>query len=277
MKDKKDQSVESLQEVRKIETEEVQGEDKRQLIIDAKTSNEDKRVEEVKRNILIPISSENQGLELQDHTQLYRFINQMIEAKALPKHLKTQAEVLSAWNYAAQLGLPPQPSLRNIAVIEGTPSLFGDLPLSLVQRHKDYMYYEEFTFDEEYKRICFENKNLKATAFGGCVYLQRKGMGAAQSFSFTLDDAARANLLGRNNPWKTYPQIMLIRRARIMSIRALFADAITGAAIAEDFGYAPDLRDVTPQSEQQQIDKATILNEKFKIPPQAVAPSDTRQ
>ncbi len=210
---------------------------------------------------LIPISSENQGLAPTDHAQLSRFINQMITAKAIPRHLKNLEEVISAWNFAAQLNLPPQPSLRNIAVIEGTPSLFGDLPLALVQRHNDFVFYEEFNIDEESTRISFENKNLKNKPWGGVVRLQRKGMKEPQSFAFTLGDAERAGLLRRAKegmPWQAYQPVMLIRRARIMAIRALFADAITGASIAEDFGYAPDLKDVTPSSS-----KADMLNSNF--------------
>lgn len=200
---------------------------------------------------LIDVSKETQALTLRDHTQLARFVDQLILAKAIPRHLQNREQVIAAWNFAAQLMLPPQPSLRNIAVIEGTPSLFGDLPLALVQRHKEFMYYEEFNIDADYNRICFENKNLTSEVFGGIVLLQRKGMKQAQSFAFVKTDAERAGILRRAKPgmpWQAYPQVMYIRRARIMAIRALFADAITGSQIAEEFGYAPDLRDVTPHT-----------------------------
>lgn len=212
-------------------------------------------------NKLIPIDSESQALAPRDHTQLVRFIDQMITARALPKHLTNREQVISAWNFAAQLKLPPQPSLRNIAVIEGSPSLFGDLPLALVQRHSDFVFYEEYNIDEESIRISLENKNLKSSAWGGVVLLQRKGMKNPQTFVFTLVDAERAGLAKRAKegmPWKTYPQIMLIRRARIIAIRALFADALTGASISEEFGYAPDLKDVTPTTS-----KADALNSAF--------------
>jgi hypothetical protein len=227
---------------------------------------------------LIKIDSESQALAPADHTQLARFIDQMIKAKAIPRHLQNREQVLSAWNYAAQLNLPPQPSLRNIAVIEGTPSLFGDLPLALVQRHSDFMFYEEFNITEATERISYENKNLSAKPWGGVVRMQRKGMSAPQSFSFTLQDAERAGLLRRAKdgmPWQAYQPVMLIRRARIMAIRALFADAITGAAIAEDLGYAPDLIDVTPKGDS--IDKAALLNNNFNQQDAHLAPSEDTQ
>lgn len=196
-------------------------------------------------------TNEAQGLDLKDQNQLVRFIGQLIKAKALPKHLNSDAEVLSAWNFASQLKLPPQVSLKNIAVINGSPSLFGDLPLALVQRHVDFISYEEFCIDKEYNKICFENKNLDAEIFGGVVFFERRGS-PKQSFSFTISDANRAGLIskaGNGMPWRTYPQIMVVRRARIIGIKALFADALTGATIAEDFGRAPDLeKDVTPVS-----------------------------
>lgn len=208
---------------------------------------------------LIPIT--DNALAPTDHNQLIAFIKQMIQAGSIPKHLKTVPEVLCAWNFAAQLKLPPQPSLRNIAVIEGSPSLFGDLPLSLVQRHPDFMFYEEFCINELYEPLCFENKNMETEPWGGVVKLQRKGMDKPQSFTFTRIDADRAGLITRARqgmPWHSYRQVMFIRRARIMAIRALFADALTGAGIAEDFGHAPDLRDVGPS-----MSIATDLNAKF--------------
>lgn len=210
---------------------------------------------------LIPIS--DNALAPADHTQLIRFIDQLIKAGSIPKHLKNREQVMSAWNYAAQLKLPPQPSLRNVAMIEGTPSLFGDLPLALAQRHENFKFYDEFNIDDKYNRLCWENKNLDAEVWGGVVLLQRQGMKDPQSFSFTKVDADRAGLIMRAKtgmPWHSYRPVMYIRRARIMGLRALFADALCGASIAEDFGYAPDLKDVTPM-----VDKASALNANFSV------------
>lgn len=246
---------------------------------------QEKKVEEVKPeetkaeapaqptgNNLIPMSEDNRGLAPLNHVQLGAFIKQMITAGAMPKHLKGFEQVLCAWNYAAQLGLPPQPSLRNIAVIEGSPSLFGDLPLALVQRHHDFKFYEEYCINDKYEKISLENKNLKDPIFAGVANLQRSGMPKPQSFSFTVDDATRAGInaqktkSGYETVWAKYPQDMYIRKARIRAIRALFADALTGAAIAEDNNYAPDLIDVTPTE-----DKAASLNSKFtSTPPNVV-------
>ena len=216
-----------------------------------------------KQLVSIPVQADSLQLAPQNHTQLVAFIRQMIEAGAMPKHLTNVPQIISAWNFAAQLRLPPQPSLRNIAVIEGTPQMFGDLPLALVQRHKEFVHYSEYNFDRQYNKICFENKNLDAEIYGGLVYIQRKGMEKPESFTFTVDDAKRAGIgklitkNGNATVYAKYPQVMYIRRARIMSIRAHFADALAGACIAEEFGYAPDLIDVTPIEGDNSADDLT--------------------
>lgn len=225
---------------------------------------------------LIPMH-DNQ-LAPMDHSQLARFVDQMIKAEAVPRHLKNAAQVMSAWNFAAQLQLPPQPSLRNVAVIEGSPSLFGDLPLALVQRHKDFVYYEEFNIDEKYNRISFENKNLDVEPWGGVILIQRKGMKAPLSYAFTLIDANNAGLIERANkkmPWHTYRGTMYIRKARIKGIRAHFADALSGANIAEDFGFAPDLVDVTDTATVRK-DMAKDLNGRFAAEPPQHAESQVQ-
>lgn len=223
--------------------------------------------------MIIPIEADSKEIGFTNHVQLKGFIDTMIKAKAVPKHLTTSDEVICAWNYAAQLKLPPQASLRNIAVIEGTPSLFGDLPLALAQRHSEYMYYSEFVIDSNYQKICFENKNLDAEIFAAVVLLQRKGMKDPESFSFSVKDAKDAGIYklktakGYDTVWAKYPKDMLIRKARIRALRALFADALSGAGIAEDWGMTPDLdvsyeRDVTDEPKNSDLlDRAKKISE----------------
>jgi hypothetical protein len=223
--------------------------------------------EPTKKGSAIAIRDGETALSPADHNQLLAIIDRLIEAKAVPKHLENRFQVLAAWNFAAQLKLPPQPSLRNIAVIEGNPSLFGDLPLSLVQAHKDFVFYREYLLAEDYREICIINQNLSVPIFAGVVEIQRKGMKKPEQYTFTVDDAVTAGLVKFNekekryagirrdgsfktsSPWTNYFGTMMIRRARGKGVKAHFADALCGAGIAEyDFHVAPDLenvRDVT--------------------------------
>lgn len=218
---------------------------------------------EPKKAVAIAIPEGQTALAPADHHQLLAFIDRMIEAKAVPKHLENRLQVLAAWNFAAQLKLPPQPSLRNIAVIEGVPSLFGDLPLSLAQNHKDFKFYREYLIAEDYREICVANQNLGADILSGVIEIQRKGMAKPATYTFTVHDGVTAGLIkwnetaGRfmgvkrdgswksNSPWTNYTGTMLIRRARGKGVKAHFADALCGAGIAEyDTHHAPDLEDM---------------------------------
>lgn len=218
----------------------------------------------------IAIRAGGSALAPSDHVQLLAFIDRLIEARAVPKHLENRLQVLAAWNFAAQLKLPPQPSLRNIAVIEGVPSLFGDLPLSLAQAHKDFVFYREYLIDPEYNEISVKNKNLSAELYAGVVEIQRRGMKGPETYYFTREEALVAGLIYLNpatktymakkrngdwspfSPWSRYQGTMYIRRARGKGLKAHFADALCGAGIAEyDFGQAPDLDDLRDVSESK--------------------------
>lgn len=215
---------------------------------------------------LIPLNKGGMVMP-QNANDLWRLARQLLVGRGVPKNYTTVEQVIAGWNFAASLKLPPQVSLRNIAVIEGTPSLFGDLPLGLCHRSGDLEEFEEFIVDKDYKTISYENKNLNTEAFAGICVAKRKGK-KSKSYSFSVDDAKKAGLWGKTSstgklmPWSAYPKVMLLRRARAMMIKTDFADVLSGASIAEyDFNEAPDLRDVTPSPEGT---GASILNDKFK-------------
>src|SRR5690606_8949384 len=121
---------------------------------------------EEKKELAIQMNEKNE-LIFRNHIEFHRYCSMLVATKMVPKHLETPEQVMAAWNMATQLGLPPQLSIRNIAIIEGVPSLFGDLPLALAQRHPDFSEYSEFCIDSDYNRICYENKNLNAEVFAG--------------------------------------------------------------------------------------------------------------
>src|SRR5690606_5064364 len=99
----------------------------------------------------------------------------------------------------------------------------------------------------------------------GVCLIKRGAMPSPESFAFTKQDAELAGILklktakGYATVWAKYFKDMIIRKARIRALRAVFADAITGAAFAEDFNWAPDLvdgpiiRDVTPSKEAEEL------------------------
>lgn len=76
-------------------------------------------------------------------------------------------------------------------------------------------------------------------ADGATVVGTRADTGDSMTISFTLDDARRANLLGKGT-WKQYPQMMCYWRAVGILCRVLFSDLTAGVHSAEELGAEID-------------------------------------
>ncbi len=89
----------------------------------------------------------------------YRYAKSLVDSGMLPKMYDKPEKVMAAIQFAKELGLPPLNALKNIAIVNGSPSLWGDLPLAIVRSSGKLESINEFTIDKDYKVICFENKN----------------------------------------------------------------------------------------------------------------------
>jgi hypothetical protein len=180
----------------------------------------------------------------------YRIAQIFHKSGLVPKAFDSAEKVLVGMQFARELGLEPLSGLRNIAVVNGQPSIWGELPLKLAYQTRQLEHIEEFVIDKDYNKICLENKNLTAEPWAGVCRLKRNALPMVEA-TFTLDEAKRAGLLDKKSPWQTYTKIMLMRRARSQALKIAFPDAIGGAPIAEyDFNYTPtsdEARDVTRQ------------------------------
>lgn len=135
-----------------------------------------------------------------------------------PRDYKDKPQnVLIAMQMGLEVGLSPMQSIQNIAVINGRPSIWGDSMLALCQNHRDFESIDE---------------NLSSHEKGVCI-VKRRGM-EAQRREFTVADAQKAGLWGKQGPWQTSPARMLKLRARAFALRDTFADALRGLQSAEE-------------------------------------------
>lgn len=133
-----------------------------------------------------------------------------------------------------ELGVPPMQALQGIAVINGTPCVWGDLALALVRNSGLLGGIEETSGGEgdSYRAICT---------------VKRSDTNEIITREFSIQDAKDADLLGKKGPWQTYPKRMLQMRARSWSLRDAFADVLKGLQIKEE---QQDIVDITPEPEK---------------------------
>lgn len=151
----------------------------------------------------------------------------------VPKHFQGKPEMcMAAIMRGMEVGLAPMQALSSIAVINGRATIWGDALPALMLRAGHHV-------DVDYDG---EGDALRAIAT-----LTRGDTGKIIVRSFSMIDAKRAGLLGKQGPWQQYPTRMLAMRARSWAIRDGAADALMGMNIADE-GEGPDAaRDVTPQ------------------------------
>lgn len=126
--------------------------------------------------------------------------------------------------HGMEVGLTPMMALQSIAVINGTPSLWGDGALAVVRASGLLLsLVEEPIMDAEGKKVA----GYRCTAV-------RRNQPEPITRTFTTADAEKAGLLGKPGPWQDYRARMLQMRARAFVLRDGFSDALRGLSIAEE-------------------------------------------
>ena len=156
-------------------------------------------------------------LSPQTFEQALTFSNYLAESDMVPKDFKGKpGNCLIAMQWGSELGLKPLQSLQNLAVINGRPALWGDAVIALVLASPVCEYVTE---DDD----------------GKTAYCRVKRKGAPEQVrSFSIDDAVKAGLAGKQGPWTQYPKRMRQMRARAFALRDVFPDVLRGMPVAEE-------------------------------------------
>ncbi len=180
----------------------------------------------------------------------FRIANMMSKSDMVPKGYKDKPQdVLIAMEMGVSLGLGPLQAIQNIAVINGKPSLYSDGMLSVCSGRPDFENIkEEPVLDEAGKIVGYR-----------CTVMRRNREPVTQTF--TIDDAKKANLWGKQGPWSSYPSRMMQMRARSFALRDSFADALGGVRCAEEVQDYEE-RDITPEKNKAVI--SDIISSKQK-------------
>ncbi|WP_245514626.1 hypothetical protein, partial [Aquamicrobium defluvii] len=173
----------------------------------------------------------------QDFDGAWRIANAVVKAGMAPRGLETSEKAMVAIMHGMEVGMTPMAALQSIAVVNGRPTIWGDGAIGLVRGSGKCEWIKE--------RIDGDGDNMVAICD-----VKRKGEADPIRATFSVADAKKAGLWGKQGPWQQYPKRMLAMRARAFALRDGFADILRGLGIAEEVqdAPAPDARSVTPPS-----------------------------
>ena len=176
------------------------------------------------------------SLTPQSLNEALQFADMLSKSNMVPKDYQgNPANCIIAMQWGMEIGLQPLQVMQNIAVINGRPAIWGDAMLAIVRGSG-----------------LLERITEEPTDTGCTCAVKRKGEPEVVR-TFTLEDAKRAGLAGKQGPWQQHPKRMMQMRARAFALRDVFPDVLRGVHIAEiaqdepaerDMGAAED---VTPQ------------------------------
>lgn len=143
-----------------------------------------------------------------------------------PEYRDKPADVLIAIQMGLEVaGCSPLQALQSIAVINGRPTMWGDLVLAVVRRSGFLASIEER-----------DPAECETAGEGKCT-VSRKDSGDVTTRTFTMAMAEKAGLVkrsGTTGTWATHPGRMLQMRARSWALRDAFGDVLKGLHIREE-------------------------------------------
>ena len=193
-----------------------------------------------------PVKFGPKGVDLENLDDVWRFASMVTQSRIAPKGMDTPQAVMIAVAMGAELGLKPMMAIQNIAVINGRPSIWGDAMLALCR--------QSGLFDEA---VFLETGDGQEAV----CKVRRKPDGNVIFRKFTMEMAKRAGLLGRKTPWETYPERMLMFRARSWALRDAFGDVLSGLRGAEEERDIP-----VDEPAEPPVSSLEQLTEKLKEP-----------
>lgn len=194
--------------------------------------------------------------------EAYRLAQYMHKSGMFEARYKSPEMLMVAMQFALELGLKPMTALRQMAVIKGTPAIFGDLPLSMVISSGNLRKHREWWFDKD----GVELPSWHPDVYGSGCYVWRRGEDESDAITrfFTLDMARKAQLTGGKpyEPWQAYTFRMLQMRGRSHALKDKFPDTLNGIAIGE-YDYHTTI-DAIATEVQGQLSKADELTARLK-------------
>ncbi|MBD3354346.1 MAG: hypothetical protein GF364_22885 [Candidatus Lokiarchaeota archaeon] len=156
------------------------------------------------------------SFEPQDLGQAYYLSKALANSQLLPPGIQTSADIFMVLLMANDLGLSPMAALRGIQFIEGSATMRADLMEAIIINHEacDYFRLVESTPEQ-------------------AVYETKRAGSEPVTWTYTIEDAKQAGLVGRKN-WGRYPKNMLRARCKSELARLVYPDVLMGFYTADE-------------------------------------------
>jgi hypothetical protein len=172
----------------------------------------------MENNTLTTQPKEQFSLMPKNFDEFMSFAQIVAQSTMVPKdYINNPGNVIIAVEMGYELGLKPLQSLQNISVINGRPSLWGNILPAIAYNSGQCEYIKEELSSDKQVATC---------------RVKRKGQPEVVQ-TFSIQDAQKANLLGKDN-WRYYPQRMIARRAKNWAINDAFPDLLLGMSIQDE-------------------------------------------
>jgi len=169
------------------------------------------------------------GLALASMADAIQFSTMVSKTDFAPKDFRGKPEAcLLAIQHGSEIGLSPMQALQSIAVVNGRPAVYGDTALAVCIGSNVC----------EYVRETVEGDGESMVAI---CEAKRRGYEKPTVVRFSVADAKRAGLWGKQGPWTNYSRRMLQMRARGFALRDTFPDILRGLVTAEEAQDYPTL------------------------------------
>lgn len=193
----------------------------------------EKPLTKAERLSLIPAT--DRGVSLTSMEDMYRFAATVVNSGLAPSSFKTPEAVIVAIQFGMEIGLTPMQALQNECVINGKVGVYGEASLAICMRDSAYEDHEEW-YEVDKNRIAEEDviPALKLNQNVVSVTLMKAKGRIPVRRAFSVEDAKKAQLWGKQGPWTNYPQRMLRFKARHWAEKDCFPNALKGIPLAED-------------------------------------------
>jgi hypothetical protein len=165
----------------------------------------------------------------------WRLAQMMAKSDLVPKSFRGKPEdVLVAIQLGTEIGFAPMQALQSIAVINGRPSVWGDGFLALIMASPLYREHAEYYEVDAGRVTGLTADDLTHDSTAAVCTFWRKGKPEPVTRRFTIGQAKKAQLFGKDGPWQLYPDRMLLMKARSWAGRDCFPDLLRGIRTAEE-------------------------------------------